>query len=123
MSLEEQIYKLQDYEMQLNDMTAGFTGCIAGCHPCPHCICQSKLDDVTSQMANLQNIIELREGIDIANQARKDWLATTDTTLIYAVFGDNMNTMSIDQLTTMNNTLQILSGTYSIDQLKALYAN
>uniref|UniRef100_A0A6C0JQK8 Uncharacterized protein n=1 Tax=viral metagenome TaxID=1070528 RepID=A0A6C0JQK8_9ZZZZ len=123
MSLEDQIYKLQDYEIRLNDMSSGFTGCIAGCNPCPHCICQSKLDDVTSQMAALQNVITLREGIEATNQARKDWLASTDTTCIYAVFGDSINSMTIDQLITMNNTLRILANTYSIDQLKALYAN
>lgn len=96
-------------------------GCNYDVSPCPHCLCYQKIQELTDRIATFENILQTRKYILSIIDDRNNWIANNDTKLLYQVVGDKMYTMSASDLDALNNTLATLSGTFSIDQLVALY--
>lgn len=120
--LNDATAKLATLEALWNSGLAGMTGGITGVSPCPHCVCEQQMISLTNKINMLQTSYNLQQSYTTQQQSLDQWLASNDATLITAVLGNKINAMTADQLTTINNNLQVLSATMSVGQLQALYA-
>jgi hypothetical protein len=106
-----------------NSGLAGLTGGMTGVSPCPHCTCQEQMNYLSGRISTLQASLNAQQAYQAQQSSLATWLQSNDSTLISQVMGTKMNTMTADQLTTLNNSLQVLSQTMTIPQLQALYGN